>query len=90
MSDCGARMKPIGLTYKPNGELMLVHLCLRCGKISPNRIAGDDNCYAVITLLDEPEAISEETAIGLSRRGIRLLTQEDKQNVLSILYGNGH
>ena len=58
-------MKPIGLTFKKDGELMIVHKCLNCGKISRNRIAGDDNPYAIVPLSNE----------------------EDKQAVLTILYG---
>lgn len=42
-SDCNALMKPIGLVTKKDGEIMLVHLCEKCGKISTNRIAGDDD-----------------------------------------------
>ena len=91
-SPCGARMKPIGLTFKnvktnpftdrTSGELMIVHLCLNCGKISCNRIAGDDNSYAIISLLDN--------STKLSSRGVRLLTQKDKQEVLIALYGYGY
>lgn len=85
-------MKPIGLTFKnvktnpftdrTSGELMIVHLCLNCGKISCNRIAGDDNSYAIISLLDN--------STKLSSRGVRLLTQKDKQEVLIALYGYGY
>jgi len=71
-------MKPIGLTYKPDGELMVVHQCFRCGKISCNRIAGDDNPYALTCLLEQSDN---------NRQGIRLLNQDDKKNVLTILYG---
>ncbi len=44
-------MQPIGLTVKPGrdkfgvdgfGELMLIHRCKDCGKLSINRIAADD------------------------------------------------
>ena len=46
-STCKAKMAPIGLTFKyqyaiRNGELMLIHKCTNCDKISINRIAGDD------------------------------------------------
>ncbi len=82
-------MKPIGLTLKnirtdpytgrTSGELMIVHQCLSCGRISCNRIAGDDNPHAVISLLDN--------STKLSSRDIRLLTQDDKQEVFTSLYG---
>jgi hypothetical protein len=79
MSGCGARMKPIGLSYKKDGELMIVHQCLNCGKISPNRIAGDDNSYNIVSLLEESNRPTNSN--------IRLLTQEDKEMVLTTLYG---
>ncbi len=90
-------MKPIGLTVKKikhnpytdkvSGELIIVHLCLNCGKISCNRIAGDDNSHAITCLLEKSNNLSQETITKLSTYGIRLLTQDDKQEVLTSLYG---
>lgn len=80
-------MKPIGLTYKSDGELMIVHLCLNCGKVSRNRIAGDDNPYVLTCLLEAPSNLNTEIISGLTGHGIRLLNQDDKKNVLTILYG---
>jgi len=42
-SSCGALMEPIGLMTRRNGEMVLIHRCLGCGKEDPNRIAADDN-----------------------------------------------
>jgi hypothetical protein len=80
-------MQPIGLTFKDrkynpftqktSGELMIVHLCLECGKISYNRIAGDDNVYSVLSLLDNPN----------SRKDITTLTLKDREQVLIGLFG---
>jgi len=50
-STCGGRMKPIGLKQRSDGEIMIIHECLSCGKISPNRIAGDDIPETIISLL---------------------------------------
>jgi len=57
-------MMPIGLKFKNlkenpftnriNGELMVVLACLGCNKISANRIAGDDNSYKLLQILDNP------------------------------------
>jgi len=90
-------MKPIGLIFKDirynpytdkvSGELMIVHLCLNCGKTSCNRIAGDDNSYVIVCLLDEPNKLSEEITTRLANQGIRLLTKDDKKEVLISLYG---
>ena len=73
-------MKPVGLTLKSGGELAVVHQCARCGAISYNRIAGDDNSYSILSLLENP--------IQLKR--IRILTLEDKEQVLTALFGYGH
>jgi hypothetical protein len=66
---------------------MIVHLCLNCGKISTNRIAGDDNAYVVTCLLEESNNLCGEIVDRLPKLGIRLLTQEDKKEVLTALYG---
>lgn len=50
LAACKARMEPVGLALKRTrkkygtgqSELMLVHRCLDCGKVSANRIAADD------------------------------------------------
>jgi DNA-directed RNA polymerase subunit RPC12/RpoP len=57
-STCHGSMKPVGLTAKKDGEIMLVHRCEKCGKVSNNRIAGDDNTDAILALADE-ETIDE-------------------------------
>jgi hypothetical protein len=80
-------MKPIGLTYKSDGELMIVHLCLCCGRISCNRIAGDDNAYTVSCLLEESNSLREDIRTRLVSHGITVLSQEDAQQVSVILFG---
>lgn len=42
-SDCHSMMAPIGLLSRRNGEQVLIHLCLGCGKEDPNRVAADDS-----------------------------------------------
>lgn len=59
---------------------MIVHLCLNCGKISCNRIAGDDNAYTLIKLLDE--ATQQTSDLNIS-----LLSRKDRQLVLTCIYG---
>jgi hypothetical protein len=46
-------MEPIGLRFKRDGELMIVHQCLSCGKISNNRIAGDDIPEVILMLIQQ-------------------------------------
>lgn len=80
-------MKPIGLTCKHDGEIMVVHLCLHCGKISCNRIAGDDDPHIILSLLKPPTNLAQGALTHRLRRTIRLLTQHDTENVLVSLYG---
>jgi hypothetical protein len=90
-------MKPVGLVYKKlrinsytgraSGELKVVHLCLGCNKVSTNRIAGDDNCSAIIKLLRKPNENSESIRSKLKSISRHLLTEENKEDVLIALFG---
>ncbi len=55
---CHALMKPVGLHTRRNGEEVLIHECLGCGKRDPNRIAADDNPVLLLEIplieLDDP------------------------------------
>jgi hypothetical protein len=50
-SDCHAMMRPLGLVSRRNGEQVLIHECLGCGKHDPNRIAADDNPVLLMRLV---------------------------------------
>lgn|GEM_PF-4525954 len=43
-------MAPIGILSRRNGEQVILHRCLGCGKADPNRIAADDNPPLLLTL----------------------------------------
>lgn len=43
-------MEPIGVLARRNGEQVILHRCLGCGKDDPNRIAADDNPTLLLTL----------------------------------------
>ena len=96
LAACKALMRPVGLTLKNSrnkyarigsGELMLVHLCTHCERISINRIASDDI----------PQAIMEvyEASLGAPARlrqqgitdGINLLGDESFDIIYQQLYG---
>lgn len=49
-SICHSLMQPIGRITRRNGEQVLIHRCLGCGKEDPNRIAADDNPTLLMTL----------------------------------------
>lgn len=42
-ADCGGIMEPVGVWVRKNGEWALIHRCRRCGHLSSNRVAADDN-----------------------------------------------
>lgn len=94
---CGAGMRPIGLTFKEEGrdkwgkrrpgELMVIHECTECGKISINRIAADDSVRAIEKVFEESRE-KEDLRAELKKKAIRLLGKEDKTEVARQLYGN--
>lgn len=96
-SKCKAEMKPIGLMFKQEGmdkygkqkqgELMLIHECTQCGKISINRIAGDDSPEAILGVFEESKKINPEKNKQLKQDDIRLLTEEDKEEIFIQLFG---
>ena len=51
-SGCMGIMSAVGKIYKPDGEEVLIHKCLKCGTVRKNRIAGDDNYELVQNLLE--------------------------------------
>lgn len=60
-ANCGALMQPVGLLERRNGEHVLIHRCLGCGKYDPNRMAADDNValvedIPVVTTIEELQA----------------------------------
>lgn len=67
---------------------MLVHYCLACGRISCNRVAGDDNAYAIICLLKDSRPVDDLAAIKLLELNIRLLAPDDEDLVSRALMGN--
>jgi hypothetical protein len=83
-------MQPIGLTLKnreanpftgrTSGELMIVHYCQKCSIYSANRIAGDDNVYAIEAILD-----MEGSPVVIPN--INLLNCWDREMVEEILLG---
>ena len=58
LAACKGSMQPVGLTFKQirkkygaaHGELMLVHRCTECGKLSINRIAADDDSETMLVI----------------------------------------
>jgi len=49
-------MEAIAVSVRNDGEWSLVHRCRQCGKVVMNRIAGDDNEVALLSLAMRPLA----------------------------------
>lgn len=86
LSACKARMRPVTLTLKRTykkypaenrGEIMVVHQCEGCGKISINRIAADDNAEILMNVFENScgRKVIEKTM--LEQNNIDLLTPND-------------
>ncbi len=70
-ADCGGVMEPIGVWVRKGGEWAILHRCRRCGQISSNRVAADDNPMKLMSIAMKPltsppfplERIEEMTAL---------------------------
>jgi hypothetical protein len=98
LSACKAEMKPIGLTLKKikkkygpqnQGELMLIHRCSGCGKISINRIAADDDADKILEVFERSNDLDHETKTLLVEQGVHALQPVDIETVRTGLFGAG-
>ena len=53
-SDCGGIMEPVGVWVRKNGEWAIIHRCKRCGHLSSNRVAADDNPMKLMSIAMKP------------------------------------
>lgn len=60
-SDCESLMRPRGIIERRNGEQMILHECLGCGKTQPTRVAADDNPVLLMRL--EPIGLTEDASM---------------------------
>lgn len=90
-------MVPIGLTFKKvgldkwgkpkQGELMVIHRCVMCEKISINRIAADDDAEEILGLYKR--SVNEKVLHDeLEKQGIDLLKKSEELEVRRQLFGN--
>jgi hypothetical protein len=49
-------MEPIAVEVRKDGEWAVVHRCRECAVLHTNRIAGDDNALALVSLAVRPLA----------------------------------
>lgn len=89
---CLAGMKPIGLTFKHDGygrqgEIMLIHLCSSCAKISINRIARDDDEQQLLEIFQQSFTLYVGVKKRLKQSNIDILNVRDRDVLLRLLYG---
>ena len=56
-SDCGGIMDAVAVWVRgngKNGEWAVIHRCRRCGKLSSNRVAADDNPMKLMSIALKP------------------------------------
>ena len=53
-ADCGGIMEPIGVWVRSGGEWAVIHRCRRCGHLSSNRVAADDNPMKLMSIAMKP------------------------------------
>ncbi len=95
-SVCDGSMVPIGFTFKKEGidrytkklkrgELMVIHQCVKCGKIFINRLAGDDSSRAVVRIFKESLNMPESLRKELEQQDIDVLTGKDEGELMKQL-----
>jgi hypothetical protein len=96
LSACKELMVPAGLTLKKSrdkyaknaqGELMLVHFCEGCNRISINRIAADDDPVKVLEIF-ERNLENQTIVTRCEGEDICLLQSSDRWLVQARLYGS--
>ena len=53
-SDCSGIMEPVAVWVRKGGEWAIIHRCKRCGKLSSNRVAADDNPMKLMSIAMKP------------------------------------
>ncbi len=89
---CQGGMEPIGLTYKHDGygrqgEIMVIHLCSSCQKLSINRIARDDDEQQLVHVFEQSFVLGESIKNRLKTSGIYLLERTDSDALRRQLFG---
>lgn len=95
--ECGGLMEPIALTFKKEGtdkygkekqgEIMVIQKCQKCGDISINRIAGDDNPDRILEIFSKSKNLDQKTKTLLKNNNIIILEEKDEAETRKQLFG---
>ncbi len=55
-STCHGNMEAIAVWVRNNGEWAIIHRCKKCGALSSNRVAADDNPVKLMSIAMKPVA----------------------------------
>jgi hypothetical protein len=96
LSSCKGLMQPIGLTLKTvrkrygegRGELMVVHRCEDCRRLSINRIAADDSPTALVEVFQSGGSSAAAVLSEAGEQGIQILKSSDWEAVSRQLFGS--
>ena len=89
-------MKPIGLTLKRTrkkygmgqyGELMLIHQCEDCGRLSVNRIAADDDANLLFEIYKAALQLDPIRKAEFEASDIYALSEKEEEIVRTQLFG---
>ncbi len=95
LNACRSSMQAVGLAWKrsrnkygsKNGELMIIHICEDCEKISINRVAADDNPEKLKELFKATTKMEKSKTHWLRENDIQLLeNHQQAEFVKSIGY----
>jgi hypothetical protein len=98
LAACKAPMKPVGLAIKRTrkkygdqgpGELMVIHRCADCGRISINRVAADDSAEELWEVFQSSLDPDPDLIAQLDRNGIDALDAGSARKVRAQLFGTG-
>ncbi len=96
LSACKQAMPAVALALKHSankyarggGELMLLHLCPDCGRVSANRIAADDDPQAILAVFERSLTLPPQTIAWLQAEGVAPLAGDAEAAVRAQLFGN--
>lgn len=93
---CKGLMAPVGLTVKKirdkysgkqPGELMLLHRCTQCSRLSINRIAADDDPLVLMVVFDQKLPDFNHLQRMCRKQGITLMNNNDRTLLYTRLFG---
>lgn len=97
---CLGGMEPLGLTFKHEGldkwgktregELMLIHKCTKCSKISINRIAANDLPETILEVFKRSLDLKENLKQQILQENIQLLDKTSEDVIRVQLFGHAY